>query len=167
MARFYPLGRRALDGGNVDGQFCQIPLADYISHSNSERLLIFQIESPEALEKVEAIAAVPGFDVLLIGPGDFSHLIGHPGEMNHPEVIAARKRVGAAARKHGKYAMVPGLLAPRAVLEDEGYQIFNLGADVLGLAEYFKGKVAEFGEPRQRPAGSDFVPAHALASRVA
>jgi len=148
MTRFHPLGKRAMDGGNVDGQYCQIPLAEYLAHSNRERMLIFQIESPEALENVEEIAAVPGFDMLLFGPGDFSHLIGKPGEINHPTVVAARKKVAATARKHGKFAMIPGLLAPKSVLEEEGYQCFNLGADVLGLAEYFQEKVTAFGKSR-------------------
>jgi 4-hydroxy-2-oxoheptanedioate aldolase len=144
MTRFHPLGRRAVDGGNADGRYCQIPVADYMAHSNSERLLIFQIESPEALENVEAIAAVPGYEMLLFGPGDFSHLIGKAGQIGAPEVVAARKRVGAAARAHGKFVMAPGLMAPRAVLEAEGYRVFNLGADVLGLGEYFKAKLTAF-----------------------
>jgi 4-hydroxy-2-oxoheptanedioate aldolase len=145
MARFHPLGRRPLDGGNPDGRYCQVPMAEYMAHSNSERLLIFQIESPEALENVEAIAAVPGYEMLLFGPGDFSHLIGKPGQVDAPEVVAARQRVGAAARKHGKYAMAAGMLAPRSVLEAEGYHVFTLGADVLGLNDYFKAKLKAFG----------------------
>ncbi len=144
MTRFYPLGRRALDGGNADGRYCQIPLTDYMAHSNTERSLIFQIECPVALENVEAIAAVPGYDLLLFGPGDFSHLIGKPGQINAPEVVAARQRVGAAARKHGKYVMAPGMMAPRPVLEAEGYHVFTLGADVLGLGEYFKTQLKAF-----------------------
>lgn len=144
MTRFKPLGRRAMDGGNVDGLYCQIPMADYLAHSNRERLLIFQIESPEAVENVEAIAAVPGFEILVFGPGDFSHLIGKAGQANAPEVVAARKRVAAAARKHGKHLLAPGLMAPRAELEAEGFRIFNLGADVLGLGEYLKARVTEF-----------------------
>jgi 4-hydroxy-2-oxoheptanedioate aldolase len=144
MTRFHPLGRRAVDGGNVDGRYCQIPTTDYMAHSNSERLLIFQIESPEALENVEAIAAVPGYEVLLFGPGDFSHLIGKAGQLDAPEVVAARKRVAAAAKKHGKHMMAPGMIAPRPVLEAEGFRIFTLGADVLGLGEYFKARLAAF-----------------------
>lgn len=144
MTRFHPLGRRAMDGGNIDGVYCQIPVKDYIEHTNSERVLIFQIESPQALENVEKIAAVPGFDFLLFGPGDFSHLLGKPGQINDPEVAAARKRVAAAARANGKYAMSPGMLAPRAVLEEEGYRAFGLGADVLGLAQYAKDRMAAF-----------------------
>ncbi len=148
MTRFHPLGRRPMDGGNPDGRYCQIPVVDYIAHSNKERLLIFQIESPEALENVEAIAAVPGFNALLFGPGDFSHLIGKPGQVGAPEVVAARQRVGTAARKHGKFAMAPGLLAPRAVLESEGYHVFTLGADVLGLGAYLNAQVADFEKDR-------------------
>ncbi len=168
MTRFYPLGNRAMDGGNVDGQYCQIPLKDYIAHSNNERMLIFQIESPEALENVEEIAAVPGFDMLLFGPGDFSHLLGKPGEINHPAVVAARRRVAAAARRYEKFAMIPGLLAPKSVLEEEGYQCFNLCADVLGLAEYFQKKFAAFNEPPAKPlidgARRAVVPARVITS---
>lgn len=144
MTRFHPLGRRAWDGGNVDGRYGQLPAADYIAHSNTERLLIFQIESPEGVANVDAIAAVPGFDVLLFGPGDFSHRIGRAGQIQHPEVGAARQRVAAAARAHGKYLMAPSWIAPRAQLEAEGFRIFNLGADVLGLGEYFHRLAREF-----------------------
>jgi len=95
MTRFHPLGRRAMDGGNPDGRYCQIPVAEYLAHSNTERLLIFQIESPEALENVEAIAAVPGYEMLLFGPGDFSHLIGKPGQL---ERARGRRGAGSAWR---------------------------------------------------------------------
>jgi 4-hydroxy-2-oxoheptanedioate aldolase len=144
MTRFHPLGRRALDGGNVDGAFCQISMANYIEHSNTERLLIFQIESPQALENVEKIAAVPGFDILFFGPGDFSHLIGKPGQINDAAVLAARKRVATAAQAGGKFAMSAGLFGSRAALEEEGYQIFSVGSDVVGLGQYFKERMADF-----------------------
>ena len=136
--RFHPLGRRALDGGNVDGQFCRLPVDEYIRHSNTERVIILQIESPEGLEQVEAIAAVPGFDGLLFGPGDFSHRLGHAGQLDHPAVVAARRRVAAAARDHGKFAMSAGLIAPFAELVGEGHRVFGIGSDVVGLGAYLQ-----------------------------
>jgi 4-hydroxy-2-oxoheptanedioate aldolase len=136
--RFHPLGKRALDGGNTDGQFCLIPLDEYLEHSNRERILILQIESPEALENVEKIAAVPGFDGILFGPGDFSHRIGKAGQLDAPEVVNARKRVAAACRNAGKFAMTAGLIAPLPELVAEGYRVINLGADVVGLSGYVK-----------------------------
>ncbi len=134
--RFHPLGKRALDGGNIDGQFCLIPQDEYLRHSNTERLIVLQIESPEALEHVEAIAAVPGFNGLLFGPGDFSHRIGLAGQISAPEVVAARQRVARAARAHGKFAMSAGLIAPVADLVAEGHGVFGVGADVIGINHY-------------------------------
>lgn len=144
MTRFHPLGRRAMDGGNIDGRFCQLPTADYVAHTNAERFIILQIESPEGLANVEQIAAVPGYDILLFGPGDFSHLIGKPGQISAPEVVAARRKTAGAALKNGKHAMTPGLLAPRAELEAEGFRIFNVGADVVSLGTAFNKLVSDF-----------------------
>jgi 4-hydroxy-2-oxoheptanedioate aldolase len=148
MTRFHPLGRRPIDGGNMDGLFCQVPVTDYVAQCNREQFVILQIESPEALANLEAIAAVPGYDGLLFGAGDFSHLIGKVGQVNAPETTAARRRVATVARAHGKFAMTPGRIAPWEEQAAEGYNVFNLGADVLGLGDYFKAKVAEFaGQP--------------------
>src|SRR5688572_14735319 len=136
--RFHPLGKRALDGGNIDGRFCQLPVEEYIRSSNENRLVILQIESPEALDQVDKIAAVPGFDGLLFGPGDFSHRIGKVGRLDAPEVVAARKRVAAAACANGKFAMTAGLIAPFSELVEEGYSLIGVGADVTFLAAAIK-----------------------------
>jgi 4-hydroxy-2-oxoheptanedioate aldolase len=141
QVRFHPLGRRALDGGNVDGRFCMVPVTDYIEHANRERIVILQIESPEALEEVERICAVPGFDGICFGPGDFSHRIGKPGQIDAPEVVAARRRVAAACRASGKFAMAAGLFAPLPELVAEGFRVVCVGADVIGLGGYVRQRV--------------------------
>jgi 4-hydroxy-2-oxoheptanedioate aldolase len=133
LVRFFPEGKRGLDGGNIDGQFCLIPVEQYVRHANQEQVVILQIESPEALENVEEIAAVPGYNGILFGPGDFSHRLGKVGQINDPAVVAARKRVAAACLEHGKFAMSAGLIAPLPELIAEGYSAFNMGADVLAL----------------------------------
>lgn len=136
--RFHPAGKRALDGGNIDGDFCLTSSSDYTRQSNEERLVILQIESPEALEEVEKIASVPGFDGLLFGPGDYSHRLGRVGELGIPEVVAARKRVAAAAQNNGKFAMTAGLIAPFGDLVSEGYRVIGIGADVVAISSYVK-----------------------------
>lgn len=154
MVRCHPLGRRAMDGGNMDGVFCQIPLADYAQHMNTERFIILQIESPEALEKVEEIAAVPGFDALLFGAGDFSHRIGKLGQATAPEVVAARKRVAAAALKNNKLVAVASLYGQKEQIVEEGTTIFTLGADVLELGAGFNKLVSGFtGTSEVAPSG--------------
>lgn len=142
FCRFDPLGRRALDGGNADGAFCQVPLKEYLHHANHERFLILQIESPEALENVEEIAAVPGFEFLLFGAGDFAHRIGKPGQYNCPEAEAARRRVEAAALANGKRCMSVGLVLEVPQLKERGYSIINLASDVVGLGGYLNAQIA-------------------------
>jgi len=149
--RFQPLGRRALDGGNADGQYCHVPMDEYLEHSNRERIVVLQIESPEALANVEEIAAVPGFDGLLFGPGDFSHLIGKAGQLDDPEVVTARERVGAAATRHGKFAMTAGLIAPLPTLVKEGYRLIGIGADVVGVGNYIKERLKLIEQPKPVP----------------
>lgn len=145
MVRCQPRGHKALDAGNMDGLFCQVSLAAYAEHCNQEKFVILQIESPEALEVVDEIAAVPGFDMLLFGAGDFSHRIGKLGQATHPEVVAARKKVAAAALKHGKYVAVASLYGQKEEVIAEGTHVFTLGADVIELGNAFKTLVGGFG----------------------
>lgn len=135
--RFHPIGRRPLDGGNADGAYCGIPTAEYIAQANRERMVIVQIEDPEAMEEVEGISAVEGIDMIFFGPGDYSHAIGDPGNLSHPEVQAGYKRVAEVALKHGKFA---GTVGPAAMLPSfvaMGYRYFNTGADVTALRQGF------------------------------
>ncbi|MBS0661623.1 MAG: aldolase [Verrucomicrobia bacterium] len=149
-ARFQPVGRRPMDGGNADGRFCQAPIRDYLANSLRERFIILQIESPEGLEQLDAILAVPGFDMICFGPGDFAHLIGHPGDTGDPTVVAARARIARRARAAGKFVMAAGSAASRAELAREGHQFFTVGADVIGLANYVRERLAAFAAPRRR-----------------
>lgn len=144
MVRCQPLGNKALDAGNMDGAFCQVSLAEYAHHCNTEKFVILQIESPEALAVVEEIAAVPGFDMLLFGAGDYSHRIGKLGQATHPDVVAARQKVAAAALKYGKHVAVASLYGQKEAIVAEGTRVFTLGADVLELGGAFQGLVSAF-----------------------
>ena len=81
-----------------------IPLAEATAAINDATLLILMIETPEAIDNVDAIAAVPGFDVLLVGANDLCIEMGIPGQLDHPRMVAAFERIVAACRAHGKYA---------------------------------------------------------------
>lgn len=146
QTRFHPIGRRPLDGGNADGAYCRIPVRDYVEQANRERFVIVQIEDPEPLEELDAIAAVEGIDMLFFGPGDFSHAIGCVGELNAPPVVEARRMVAAAARRHGKFAGTVGSAETLASLVELGYRFVNIGADVLFLVSGFSRVAQTFSE---------------------
>lgn len=146
QTRFHPLGRRPLDGGNGDGAFCMIPVEQYVRQANQQRFVIVQIEDPEPLADLDAIAQVPGIDMLFFGPGDFSQGIGHTGEMNNPQIADARRKIADAAGRHGKFA---GTVASLNTLEETialGYQFINLGSDVCGLVDHFRHMTNVFDE---------------------
>jgi len=142
--RFHPAGLRPLDGGYADGAYGGRGVADYLRLANADRFVVFQIEDPEPLENLDAIAALPGYDMLFFGPGDFSHGLGAPGEWTHPRLLEARRVIAETAIKHGKYAGTTASLANLDDLVAMGYRFLNIGADVLGLADYFGGLMTGF-----------------------
>ena len=144
MTRFPPVGRRAVDGGNADGGYCAVPFVEYLREANAQRFVALQIEDPEPLEELDAIAALDGYDILFFGAGDFSCAIGAPAEWDHPRILDAKRRIAEAAQRHGKFA---GAVSGTANLEEYvslGYRFLSLGADVIALGRYCSDLVTAF-----------------------
>lgn len=131
-AKFAPAGERGVDGANADAPYCAMPIHAYLRTANEETLIVVQIESPAALENVEAIARVRGVDVLMFGPGDFSVLAGIPYEFSHPRIADAVKRLAAAATAGGIHwgTVTWGPDHTRTLLE-QGARFICHGADIL------------------------------------
>jgi 2-keto-3-deoxy-L-rhamnonate aldolase RhmA len=88
---------------------------------------------------VEAIAAIPGVDVLFIGPADLSTALGVPGQLDSPAFRSAVTRVVTAARTAG---IAAGILARNSehassCLED-GFTFVGVGSDATLLASAAK-----------------------------
>ena len=143
FTKFPPLGKRGLDGGNNDGKYTKLNIDEYLKLSNQERLIIYQVETPEVISDIEKIAEMDGVDALFFGPGDYSLGLGVPGQMNHPEVVKARELVAMVARKNNKIAATPGGPDNLKYI-DMGYNLLNLGSDVVGLSNYAENLVNEF-----------------------
>ena len=96
------------------------------------RSLIAQLESPRALDQADAIAAVPGVDVLMLGPGDLSVLAGVPYQFDHPIIADAYRRVAAAAAGAGKWwGTVTGTPEHSRMLLDLGARFLCHGCDLI------------------------------------
>ena len=113
--KFPPVGNRGAFGSWAHFAYRSLPAAEMRKAMNEATLLILMVESKTAIDNIEAIAAVPGVDVVHIGTNDLSTDLGHPGELAHPDVMAAIERVVKACNKHGKYAGVGGLTGGDAV----------------------------------------------------
>ncbi|TAN01339.1 MAG: aldolase [Chitinophagaceae bacterium] len=156
MTRFHPVGRRPVDGGNADGAYTALDFNDYLKQANEQRFIVLQIEDPEPLPELDAIAALDGFDMLFFGPGDFSQGIGAPGQWDHPEIIKTRMRVAAVAKKYGKFAGTVGSPANLKELLDMGYQFVSVGADVVGLQHYYRDLLKAF-NPSSNKDGKSYM----------
>lgn len=142
--RFQPVGRRPMDGGNIDGAFCMVDPLEYIETANKERFIIVQIEDPEPLDELDEIASIEGIDMLLFGPADFSHSINKLAQWDNPVLAETKKRVAKAARDHGKFAATVSGVAGIAENIDMGYNFITCGADVIALGSYFGDIVKTF-----------------------
>lgn len=101
--KFPPVGERGFDNAGLDSDFFQHDIDAYAKWALAETFLTVQIETPEAVENVEEIAAVHGVDMLFIGPGDLGYRYRHDatGDAGGARLEAAFERVAAAAAANG------------------------------------------------------------------
>lgn len=132
-ARYAPDGTRGL-GAVRANRYGGEPLAGYVKRANAETLVVVQIETAGALAAVEEIAALPGVDVLFVGPNDLSQALGIPGDTANQRYGEALARIAAAAKSAGKAA---GIMAGRRELLPEllelGYRFFTTSDRALLL----------------------------------
>lgn len=107
--KFPPMGERSMTAPAPQLGFEAMPASDAITVLNETTFVAVMVETPEALENVDALAAVPGVDSLLIGSNDLSATMGIPGELGHERMAKAYERVIAACEKHGKHAGMGGV----------------------------------------------------------
>jgi 4-hydroxy-2-oxoheptanedioate aldolase len=107
--RYPPEGVRGVSGLTRATRFGRIP--GYGKRAAEELCLLVQVETREALDQLEAIAAVEGVDGVFIGPADLAASLGHVGDPGHPDVVAAVEDAVRRLRAAGKPA---GILTPDA-----------------------------------------------------
>ncbi len=136
--KYPPMGTRGV--GLARAQHYGERFAEYVAQANDSTLLIVQIEHVDAVRNIEEILDVPGIDGTFIGPYDLSMSMGLPGQLDHPDILQARRRVLEATKARG---LAPGihLVHPDRAVADiasviaEGYQFIALGTDILFLGD--------------------------------
>lgn len=138
MTKYPPLGFRGV--GLARAQGYGESFDEYVKNANADSLLIVQIEHKDAVKNIEEILSVPGIDGTFIGPYDLSLSLGIPGQLNHPDIIAAKRKVLEATLARGLTAGIH-LVQPRSALKDcqlaikDGYRFIAVGTDILFLGD--------------------------------
>ena len=136
--KYPPVGFRGV--GLARAQGYGTGLSDYVDAANRDGLVMVQIEHADAVEHIDEILSVAGIDGTFIGPYDLSASLGIVGQLDHPLVLAATKRVLQATRARGLAAGIHLVHPDRAVdqLPDviaAGYRFIALGTDILFLGD--------------------------------
>jgi len=128
-------------GGSRGVGFCRAnlygkKLAAYREATAGDLILVAQIEHIRALEELPLILAHPRLDAIMVGPYDLSGSMGLTGCFDHPDFIAAMRRIQDACSRHGANMGVhvvnpnPAELAERV---QQGYRFIAYGIDAVFL----------------------------------
>jgi 2-keto-3-deoxy-L-rhamnonate aldolase RhmA len=137
-AKYPPMGARGVGLARAQGYGQDFD--DYVRRANDETLLVVQIEHIDAVNRIDEILSVPGIDATFVGPYDLSMSMGIPGQLSHPDLLAARACLVKATLDRGLAAGIHLVHPDRAETElatclAEGYRFIALGTDILFLGD--------------------------------
>lgn len=136
-ARFPPYGHRSISGPNAVSGYEARPAAEITEVLERRTVVAVMIETPEAVEASDAIAAAAGVDMILLGPSDFTAEMGIHGQYENVHFHHAVESVAAACRNHGVALGVAGIksldLLNRFV--GLGLRFISAGTDVGMMTE--------------------------------
>jgi 4-hydroxy-2-oxoheptanedioate aldolase len=131
-AKYPAMGQRSW-GGYTMVQVAKMTPGEYLKMANSTTMVFAMIETREALDLVDEIAAVPGLDGLFVGPSDLSIALSNGAGINKtaPEVLAAMDKVAAACKRNN---LVAGAFAGTPeVMNEYSARGFNFLAAVVDV----------------------------------
>ena len=141
--KFPPIGNRGIDGAGLDSDFLLGDYETFPDRANRETFLVVQIETPEAVENVDAIAATPGVDGMFVGPGDLGLRLKH--EQTDMTLESAVEQVAAAAAKHRiAWGCPVGTKEDLQLRRSQGGQLLNHGGEFRALMSMLEECAADF-----------------------
>ena len=129
--RHAPQGVRGMTAISRASRFGTLPT--FAGDAVRSLALVIELESPQAIEQLASIAAVPGVDALFVGPADLAAAMGHAGEPMHADVMTCMAGAARSARAMGISVGTMGANAEAATrYRAMGFDFIALSSD-LGL----------------------------------
>ncbi len=131
--------------GALRGDALEPELAAYLDRNNGDKLLVINIESVPALNRLDALLAVPGIDAVLIGPHVLSCSLGIPEQYDHPRFEEAVTRIFRTARARGVAAGIHGWVGIERFVQwaGAGLNFIIYSADILAMRDKLTADVKE------------------------
>ncbi len=109
---------------------------EIIDHLNQNVLVVLQVETRTALDRREELLAVPGVDIVMVGPADLSISLSVPGQFDHPKMIEAICKVIESCQRHGVHPGIQCRTLPMAKgWKQRGMRFIGCGNDIAFLWE--------------------------------
>jgi 2-keto-3-deoxy-L-rhamnonate aldolase RhmA len=136
-ARFPPLGHRSISGPNAVSGYVPMPASEITAVLERQTVVAVMVETPEAVAASDAIAAVEGVDMILIGPSDLTAEMGIHGQFENEHFHHAVESVAAACRVHGVALGIAGIKSVDLLkrFTDLGLRFISAGTDVGMMTE--------------------------------
>jgi 2-dehydro-3-deoxyglucarate aldolase/4-hydroxy-2-oxoheptanedioate aldolase len=128
--RYRPEGKRGLGLGMAQNDYLPPNAAQYLREANENHTFVCQIESVTALKNLDEIASMPGVDILWVGHFDLTSSMGIVAQFDHPDFLAALRKVAEAAKRYGKGAGIqPNSVEQAKLWIAQGYNVISYGVD--------------------------------------
>jgi 2-keto-3-deoxy-L-rhamnonate aldolase RhmA len=129
--RFPPMGTRGFGLGPPQLDYEPVSIPEAIAHVNANVLVVLQIETRTALDRIDDLLAVPNIDAVLIGPGDLSISLGVPGQFDAPVFVNAVETIRDRCVRAG---IAPGMhmrsLEFAKQWRNRGLLLFSCNSDI-------------------------------------
>ncbi len=136
-ARFPPVGRRSISGPTVISGFGPRSPSELTACLERRTAVAVMVETPNAVRAADALAAVPGIDMILIGVSDLTAEMGIHGDYENEDFHFAVSSVAAACRRHGVTLGVAGIKSVDLLEQfvGLGLRFISAGTDVGMMTE--------------------------------
>jgi len=122
---------------------------DYLNRANDNLVVAIIVETKEAIENLEEIAAVPGLDVMFLGLYDLCLSYGlNPNAMPFSKIDERIDQVLEAGTRHG-VAVGIGVGSPEELRNrrDQGFRFLSYGTDYFLLSAAVQAGIEAFQAP--------------------
>jgi 2-keto-3-deoxy-L-rhamnonate aldolase RhmA len=134
ISYYAPQGDRGISTFRAHTGYDNGNVPQIMQEANKRNLVICQIEAPETVDMADEILAVEGVDGLLVGPNDLSQHMGIFGQLDHPKLAEAMRRIADASKRAGKWSGV--ITANQMLLKQAkalGMTCFSAGSELSAL----------------------------------
>lgn len=102
-SKYPPVGNRGFSPFTRAGDYTNLNSKKLLEESNSNTLIVLNIEGKDAIKNIDEIVSVKDIDIIFVGLFDLSKELNIPGEIENPKILDALKLIAKKCQDNGIY----------------------------------------------------------------